>query len=184
MKRLFLLYKRNIIISSIIIVLFAWAVSATLLGLSKKDKVILIRISNDGTSIIDALNSEEELSQEKAFLRRFISLMYNYDFISFEDNINRVSHVLSDEFWLKVEKEMKDTKPTIIEKKISQTAAIEKIVRLSPGEYELTTQSTIVKSGEAQDNKLKIKVLINKVSRTIQNPWGMEVGNATEERIM
>lgn len=184
MKRLFLLYKRNIIISSLIAILLLWAISATLLGLSKKDKIILVRISNEGTSIIDVLSPEEELLQEKAFLRRFITLMYNYDFLSFEGNINKVSFILSDDLWLRTQSEMEKTKSTISEKKIFQTTAIEKVVRLTPNEYELTAQSTIVKDGTSQDHKIKLKVSIVKVPRSIQNPWGMEVTDAVEERIM
>lgn len=184
MRRLFLLYKRNIIISSTILILSLWAVSATLLGLSKKDKIVLVRISNEGTSIIDVINPEEEIVQEKAFLRRFVTLMYNYDFLSFEKNINKVSFILSDDLWIKTRSEMENTKSVIAEKKISQTAAIEKVVRIAPNEYELTTQSTLIKEGITQDHKIKLKVSITKVPRSIQNPWGMEVTNAVEERIM
>lgn len=184
MKRLFLLYKRNIILSSLVAILLCWAISATLMGLSKKDKTLLIRFTNEDVSIIDSLNRQEELLQERAFLRRFVMLMYNYDFLSFEENISKASFILSDTFWLKMQSEMKQSKTTIFEKKITQTSAIEKVVRVSPTEFEIITQTSISKEGLISDHKVKIKVSLNKTARTVQNPWGMEVSSAIEENLM
>jgi hypothetical protein len=184
LKRLLLIYKNNLIISFLIFILTAWAVSATIMGINKKDKTILIKVSNEDVSVIDNLNPQEELLQERAFLRRFILLMYNYDPLSFETNVNKASFILTDDFWRKTQSEMTQAKESIVQKKITQTSAIEKLSRISENNFELIAQTSITKDGDLVDHKIRIKISIQKTKRTLENPWGMEISNAVEERIL
>jgi hypothetical protein len=172
------------VICFLVTVLTAWAISSTVMLFQKKDKTILIKVSNDDVSVIDNLTQKEELLQERAFLRRFILLMYNYDQLSFETNVNKASFILTDDFWRKTKSEMPEAKESIEQKKITQTSAIEKLSRISQNVFEIIAQTSISKDGDIADHKIRITITINKTQRTLENPWGMEVSNAVEERIL
>ena len=188
MRRLYLLYRQNIFTAAIVTVMLSWALTSTFFAIRKNDKLILLKISAEGVSPIDAEHASEDLIQVKTFLRRYIQLMYNYDFLSFEENVNKVSFILSDSFWRKVHDGMTSTKKSIDSAKITQTSAIEKLSKLGPNSYELVVQTVISKTtGESkisQNQKFKLKVNLDEVKRSLENPWGMEVTDATEERLM
>jgi len=183
-RNFYMMKKGNIIVSFLILILVIWAGTSTFLLIQKKDKIVIIKVTEQGTALVNELSKEDELVSEKAFFRRYVGLMYNYDFLSFEDNVKKVSFMLSQEFWNKASKEMQGSKKRIYQDRISQSTALTKIIKRSETEYELLTQSTVIKGpSSAQDRSFRIKVIVARVTRSSENPWGMEIASASEDRL-
>ena len=73
--------------------------------------------------------------------------------------------------------------PIIESRKIAQVSTIEKIVKNKSDEFELTLNTNVFKNGGNEEFKILVKMKLNETQRSFENPWGIEVEYAKEDRI-
>lgn len=184
MKRLWLLYRPKIVLTGLISALFLWAVTSTAVALFKKQERLYIKISRDQVSVDDKTNSEDDRILELNFLRNFVMFVYNFDELNYLKNLNRGSYMMSDSFWTSTSKEIPKVLEVIRSQRLQQSSIIEKLVRLDTDSYDLFTVSQYQIGSEIETRKFKIRVKLQKVDRTRENPWGLEVVSADQDRIL
>ncbi len=184
MIAVFKLYKNIISSIAIIVILTIWAISSTVIAMTKSDKVLLIESSPSGVRIISADDNENRVSHEyRAFLRLYTLLVYNYDHTTFLGNIEEVRNILSRGYLDSFMEEVSKAFPIIESRKIAQVSTIEKIVKNKSDEFELTLNTNVFKNGGNEEFKILVKMKLNETQRSFENPWGIEVEYAKEDRI-
>jgi hypothetical protein len=183
MNRLWLLYRPKIILTLLIFSLLGWAITSTIIAVLKKPERLFVRISKDQISIDDKTTSDDDRILEINFLRNFVMFVYNFDELNYLKNLNRGSYLMSDQFWTKTSEEIPKVSQAIRDQKIQQTAVIEKMTKIDGDTYDLFTVNQYQRAHEIETRNYKIRVKIQTVQRTKENPWGMEVTNADQERI-
>ena len=187
MKRFYQLYRTRIVTAIALIMLGIWSLSSTAIALLKKDRIVVMKIDANGDSAV--IGEAEDSPIAEPFFRRYVQYMYNYDSNSFESNVQKCLPLLSQSFWDKMKPDYLSSIEKIKERKVMQSAAItSKIAVLGNSTYAFSTQSTVSKDlsdGKRiiEEQSYKLIMTIKKVPRTIENPFGWEVQNVTEERI-
>lgn len=187
MNRIFLLYKTEILSACAIALLSVWALSSTVIAISRNDKVVIFRINSDGES--ELIGEKNDGALAEPFIYRYVQLMYNYDSNSFESNVRKSLPYLSQEFWTKIKPDFIASIAKIKERRVVQSTAITtKVSKIDGNQYAFATQSEITKNSSdgnrtTETQMLKVLIQVKKVQRSLENPFGWEVQNVSEERI-
>lgn len=183
MKRMWIMHRNTILSFSLILSLATWALVVSVKLYSYKPQNLFIRFSGSEVSVINEPVSEDLIIFEKNFLRTFVMYTYNFDSVSYIPNLNRGSYLYSNSLWNQIHDEMIPFQKKIVENKISQSSVVEKLTKTSDTSYELVTKTIYQTADQIEERKYKIKVSTQIVARTKENPWGMEVTSADQERI-
>lgn len=188
MKRLWLLYRKDILISSIITLTIFWGLTATFWAISKSDKLIILYVKDNGDTAV--VGENPQILSVESFVRRYIQLLYNYDANSFEENVAKTRDYVSSSVWAQIAKDLKSASPMIKSKKVIQTSSlISKVSMDGPDSYAFLYATDISKdlgNGNvfSESKKLKMKIKVKSVARTLENPWGLEIEDVVEERVL
>jgi hypothetical protein len=160
--------------------IFLWALTATIYGLNKESKTVLIGVDQNGTRVIR--NQEDPLLKTEivAFLRHFSLLMYNFDQNSYLKNVGAASELMSQNLWLELEGALKDKLKTVKEYQISHSAFVEQIKRTDPSKYEVVVRGFEQRKINRVERLFKVELSLLKSERNEINPWGIEVDGLKE----
>ncbi|MFZ3229921.1 MAG: hypothetical protein WA160_06940 [Pseudobdellovibrio sp.] len=175
-------YKKEVYIALIWFFLCSWALTATVGFLRKKDQIIFVKIKSDSVDIVRDLSEQDEFLLEKIFIKRFSQFHYTYDSNNFEDNLKSSSNYMKDDLWKSIGDKIRKQKDFMGGKIIAQTAVIEKIVK-KDWKYEINLNLVAQKNTDTFMRKFKIILELQKVERTINNPFGLVVTSLNEEEL-
>jgi len=176
-------YKNEILKFVIWILLFIWCLTTSIAFIVKKDQIVFVKFSADSVEIIKDLSQEDEGYLEKIFLKRFSQLHYTYDSDNFISNISDSSNFIEPTLWSEINKKFQTNIAYFQDKQISCTSVIEKIVR-KDNFYEVVLNLVTQENSRTLKSKLKVKIELKKVPRTIKNPFGFQVVKLDESEVI
>ena len=163
--------------------LFGWALTATVMMMSMPVDPILIGIDSNGTRVISKDDDPLFKTEIVNFIRRFCSLSYNFDHLTFNQNIGAATDLMGLELWKSQKTKILTMQKKVVNEKISHSATIKQINRLGPMQFAVLLDTSRTRRMKNEDQQLAILINLAKIKRTSSNPWGMEVIELEEKEI-
>ena len=145
MKEIVIIYKMELLIFLIFLLLVSWAITSTSLALSHEDKTYLIAISGEETRAITEGEVDKVSVEVVNFIRRFVALIYNYDDRTFEENIKLAGDLMSLDLWNEQARKVERVKLKLRNKNFSHSGVILGVNRISQDRFEVPIRMSIVR---------------------------------------
>lgn len=166
---------RQIIIMALLLV---WASVATYHSIVKKDETLLFQMNGFDTRLIDA--SQHPPIEVENFFHNFVGLFYSYTSKNYEDHINRASHLVDINLLKKYSPKLNSMFDRVQKSKTNQVSFIQKISKIQDLEYEIHLNVQRFEGDFEKANNYRIRLKVEKVKRTIENPFGLIVRELEE----
>jgi hypothetical protein len=91
--------REEVLRASVIVILFSWAVTASLIALLKKDRIILIGVADESSYVISQTNEILRRKEVVSFVRGFIASYYEFTPTSHVEKISRAGDLMTAPLW-------------------------------------------------------------------------------------
>ncbi len=174
--------KKHLAMGLLVASLLVWALFSTFIALTNESETVLIGIDANGTRVISQTEDPLFKTEVVNFVRRFVSLAYNFDEVSFMDNVGSASELMTLELWNKKKHEINGLFELVKKEKISHSAVLQKIA-LKDGTYQVLIETNQMMRMANKKKLVLVQLQINKKERTPTNPWGMEIASLDEKAV-
>jgi hypothetical protein len=165
--------RKEVRIFLLIILLLSWAISASVFAIQKQDKIILLEMSPFETRVID--ESLRPAVEVENFMHHFIGLFYSYTSENFEEHMNRASVYMEIDLLKKYAPSLNKMFDRVLEKPTKQWAFITSIKRIDELFFEIDMSVHRHEEDAEKMNDYKIKIRMDKIKRSLENPFGLRV---------
>ena len=155
-----------------------WALTATIQLLLKEDKVILLQMNGLDTRVVD--KSELAPAEIENFLYNFVALFYSYGSKNYEEHMNRAANLIEMDLLKKVAPKINKMFDVVSSKPIVQTSFVERIFKIKDFDYEIDMRVQRHEDGSEKQSNYKIRMNLEKVERTLENPYGLIITRLEE----
>lgn len=163
--------------------LFAWALTASLWGWSKEEKIILIAIENGGTRLVSD-EKDKILEMEVAgFIKNFLETFYQYNSDSYSRQMGKATDLMSEELWQEKQSELARIGENLKSQAISQSIEIQSIDKVGENQFEAVILIAVKSRMSTQSVRLKIQLKVEKSKRSGQNPYPLQIDEIHETNI-
>lgn len=170
-------YREELMRWILLVALAAWAISATYVATTRKDKLVVIAVSDELSYVVQTTNIARDQKELLAFTKAALNKLYTYDEKSFSANLSSVSDLMSDDLW----QERKDEYLKLLEKlkadPLSQISKIESIEEIDANHLKATLQVTIRHKIQTTEIRVRVELEIRRRERTENNPWMFEIAS-------
>lgn len=166
-----------------ILALFLWAVTATIVAISRTEKTILIGIDDAGTRIITNNSDRLIQSELKNFLSYFINHYYSYDEKTFIGQIGISTDLMSEDLWSRNREELLGLNQRLQKTPLTQVVEIESMDLIEPGKVEVLLALNVRSRLNTQIVKLKVLMEFKARERSDKNPWPFEITEVADAKI-
>lgn len=174
------LYQDEIRKWILIISLFAWASFATYFAFQNKEKLLLVGIDDSGARLITESNDRILRNELKAFLQSFVLDYYGYNESTFGDQVEKASNLMSQELWEIQKPKLLEIKEKLQKIPLSQIPDIEAIDLIESNKVEVVLKLRILSKISEKEVKIKVRLNIEKNTRTELNPWGYQITEVSD----
>lgn len=170
-----------------------------------QEKIIIIRETKSGNYIIPIAETEEiqnsttNSSEAKQvwdskvdaeslhavnFIKRYLSLVYNFDKSSINDQLVKGTDLMSDAFFAESAMELNHLKESVIANPTNMTQSLEvvSITKISKENFDIEGLISTVKEAKDYSFNYLIEMKIKEAEKTGRNPWGLEVISVKETK--
>jgi len=159
------------------------SIAANLRVISKQGTPLIIGIDNNGTRIVTEVSDPIYKTEAVAFIQKFLFSIYNFNSENFMKRIGLSTTLMSEELWQKKRSEILNLKSKVEKDEISITGLVQKLTIDENGVYHgLVLIKEKSRMNEA-DHQIAVSIKLNKVPRTLDNPYGLEVDSYEEAPI-
>lgn len=174
------LYREEILRWSLIVVLFIWAMTSTVIALRAKDEVILIGFDETGartiTDEMDSLLKREAVQ----FLTTFVSGYLNFDHLNHKSQIGKAASLMSESLWGQEQPRLLEINQKLQKEPLTQRAEIQSIDLIGEEQFEVIVEIVVTRKGQESKAKVKFGFSLTKRERTATNPWKFEITQLQE----
>jgi hypothetical protein len=155
-----------------------WALVASFHSITKKDKTIVLQINGFDTRVVE--ESSRPPIEVENFFHNFVGLFYSYTTSNYEDHMNRASTLIK----LSLLREYSPKINSMFDKiqliATVQSSHIQKISKIGDLDYEIDLNVNRVEGDNERKNDYRLRMRVERVKRTTNNPYGLEVTNLEE----
>ena len=162
-------------------VILAWAVSATVLVLRNKQVTLLIAEDASGARLITDRNDEFLQKEELKFVRMWLHLYTNYDKATINDSVGRALDWVTQSVYEQVKPELSKTLHELEKTELVQMTDIKKIQSGDPGVYRAEVLATQFHRANQSKRFGTIDLHVRKSEPSRLNPWGLEIVELQEQ---
>lgn len=137
-------------------------------------KPTLIAIDENSTRIISDMNDPIYKTESLAFIKRFLTLTYNFDQKSFLKQFGGATGMMSEHLWNEKKEEILSLKSKIERDEISLKSEIEKIT-ISENSYFALIRVMETSRLKTKEHEIAVRLELKRSERSESNPWGLEV---------
>ena len=163
--------------------LFILAVFLNFRTIQRSKIPIIIAIDANGARVVTETVDPIYKTEAIAFIRRFFENSYNFDAGNFMRRVGLATTLMSDQLWKRKQQEILDLKAKVERDQIALKSEILKISQDDSGVYHALIEVHETNRLNQQIHQVKVAVTLNKVERTQNNPFGLEVGSYEETLI-
>lgn len=160
---------------SILCLLSLIATTAVLL----KAKPQIIAIDTNGTRFVTDQNDPVYKSEKTSFIQKFIANIYNFNSENFMKKIGVATTMMSEELWGRKRNEILDLKSRVERDDISLSSSIEKLSLEDDAYFGLISIREKNRFHE-KNHKIKVKMTLKVITRSKENPAGLEIDGYEE----
>ncbi|WP_374032911.1 hypothetical protein [Bdellovibrio bacteriovorus] len=164
-------------------VLLLWSLSATVFGLTKKDRVLLIGIGDSGARVITDREDSFLKEELQKFVLQFLDLYYVYDEKTYKDRAGKAADVFGEELWDEKKSEMLALHEKLQKTPLSQSIEVQSVDLIEPGKVEVVLKINIKSRMSAPQVNLKVLLSYQENKRSEENPWGYQITGISERMI-
>ena len=176
------IFKRNIqfllFIFTTLVCLISTAFSIK--AIQRSSSPIIIGIDLNGTRVVTESNDPIFKTEATAFIQKFLFHVYNFDSSNFMQRIGYATSIMSDDLWKRKQSEIMDLKSKVENDGISISAQIQKLTKDESGTYHAALLVHENSRMNEQVHTIEVKMKLNSVPRTQENPSGLEVDSYEE----
>lgn len=174
------LYREEMLKWALVIALFAWAITATVVAASAKNEIVLVGVSDNESYLITPENKAHEQKELVGFVRKYLSLYYSFDEKTFAQNISAAGDLMSEELWIAKQPELEKLAANLKTDPLSQHANILSLDYLEDGKYEASIELVIHRKLDRAKALVKVNLRLERRIRTSNNVWPYEVTELTD----
>ena len=175
------LHQSKLFISALITVLFLWAMVVSIKLLTTESKTLLIKIDNFQTQIL----GEGELSplpvEIENFINEFFGSFYSYNSFNYDAHIDRALVLMNRELALRFVPKLNAMSEKVKAQSINQSSYAVEISNLKNLEFEVKMRVLRKEDLRETEDDFLIKLKLERVPRTIKNPYGLELVELYED---
>ncbi len=175
--------RYKLLMGMVIALLFAWAVTATVVAFKLQPQVILVGTDENGTRLITT-QTDPMLSRERIkFIKEFLYSFYNYSSDDYEKAMNQAGGLMADSLWIEKEKELHTTLNQMKQTPLSQEVRLLDLREVADTEFEVDLGVKIQTRLQSKETKYRVDVKIGSRKRGTENPYPWEVLSVHETEI-
>lgn len=178
------IFKRNLQLFLFIgiAVLFVLSVLINFKAIKMAGDPVLIAIDGNGSRIVKQMDDPVFKTEATAFIQRFLNSVYNFDSQNFIKRIGYATSLMSEDLWKSKRSSILDLKNKVEQDEITLSGQIVKITK-DEDSYHALIEASEKSRLNIQSRKIKVLIRLKVVSRTSENPWGLEVDAYEEDLI-
>ncbi len=169
------LYREEIKHWLLIVALFLWAMSSTIVVFRNSSKTILVGMDESGARIISESTDRLLRLETKQFLKFFLDHYYTYDQVIFAEQMGLSTELMSPDLWEKEKSKLIELKAKLDKNPLSQTADIENMDLVDQNKVEAILKIKITSRMNEQIVRLKVIIEFKKQERNDKNPWNYQI---------
>jgi hypothetical protein len=175
------LYREEILRWLLMGALFFWAVTSTVWGFSRSEKLVLIAMTEHGARLVSASDDESLREESLKFLKAFVVLYLNYEPATYDANVGQAADLMSSDLWGRLKEHLLGVSQKMKAQPLSQSAVIETIDAISQTEFEVIVTLKVRQKLEESKGTLKLRISLREKPRTEGNPWRFEIVELKDE---
>lgn len=179
------IFKRNsqfiLFIATSVLCLISVAVNLRVL--SKSSRPMIIGIDANGTRIVTDQADPIYKTEAVTFIQKFLFNVYNFDSENFMKRIGLTTTMMSEDLWKTKRAEILDLKNKVERDSIRISGQIQKMTLDDSGVYHGLVLVKERSRMNEQDHLIGVSIKLKTVSRTQDNPYGLEVDSYEEAPI-
>ena len=149
-------------------------------AVSQGRKPIIIGIDGNGTRIVTEASDPIYKTEAIAFIRKFFYNAYNFNTSNFFKRIGLATTMMSENLWKKKESEILDLKSKVERDNIEISGEIVELSKEENGLYHALIKIKEKTRLNEQNHEMMVSVRLKPVTRTSDNPFGLEVDSYEE----
>lgn len=175
------LHQSRLFIISLLLVLLLWALTVSIKLITTENKTLLVRIDNFQTQIVSEGISTPLPVEIENFINEFFGFFYSYNSFNYDTHIDRALQLMNRDCALKFVPKLNAMSEKAKAKSIWQSSYAVEIVNLKDLEFEVKMRVTRREDVSESEDDFIIKLKLERVQRTAQNPYGLEVVELYED---
>ena len=141
----------------------------------QKEKLLVIETSSKGIRLVKS-DFKPQDEEKFIFLRRFFTILLNYDPKTYQDHIEKAGSLMSQSLWNKKKEEFLKTNKEVKEKNLEQQTEVLDIKEVEKNRFKVSIHFYFFIKGKIKSSgKATALVTIKETRRTRLNVWGYEV---------
>lgn len=172
--------REEVLRVALIATLAVWAVSATAIALFKKEKTVLIGVSDDASYVISQSNETLRRKEIVSFVRGFIANYYEFSPNNHAEKISRAGDAMASSLWESKRADLQRINERLKTEPLVQTPKILSIDLLDDETVEVLLQIHIAKRIESVSTNLKVTLKVRPHERSESNPWPFEISEVSD----
>jgi hypothetical protein len=172
--------REEVLRTSIIVVLFSWAVTASLIALLKQDRTILIGVADESSYVISQSNETLRRKEIVSFVRGFIASYYEFTPTNHAEKISRAGDLMAAPLWESKRAGLLSINDRLKADPLVQSAKVLSIDLIDEQSVEALIQIQINKRIESITTNLKVTLKVHQRERTESNPWPFEIAEVSD----
>jgi len=177
------MYREELLRWLLIIALSLWAIGASVLLITRKDKLVVIAVSDDTSYVVRNTNQTRERKELLSFVKLTIEKLYSFTPETFSHNLTMVSDLMSEELWALKREQFERLNQRLQKDPLTQTSKIVSVNDLGDGKIQAQIEAQIRHKLEVKTINLKVDLEIRKRQRSESNPWMYEVTGLKDETL-
>jgi hypothetical protein len=165
---------------ALIVILFLWALVATVFASVNRDKVLLVGIDDSGTRLITNQSDRLLKSELKSFLMNFFDLYYSYDEKTFLTQVGKATDLFSQDLWNQEKSKLYELNTKLQKVPLTQSFKVESIDRLEDGKIEAILLIGVKTRLAEQHVRLKVNLTYKPTERTETNTYPYTITELTD----
>ncbi len=173
-------FREELLRWGLIVALAAWALTATLALILKRERTILIGVSDDSSYLIQEVNPSVQRKELASFIKAFVSQYYSFEAATYEARLSRAGDFMSQELWQLKQSEILKMKDALSKDPLSQRASIVSIDEIGDGKLEVLLAVAVQKRLRTTQVRLTVSLKIENQKRTLENTWPYRIVEITD----
>ena len=162
----------------------SYIVVATVLLMRMRPEPILIGVDQYGTRVIRDSSDRLLKKERENFLKRFLTLLYNYDSASFEERISESGDLMSDALWSEKRDEFSKIGSQLKTEDLEQKATVSEPRELDESSYQADVELKVRRKLTESMVKLRVDLRLRQNQRNENNPYPFEVERYDEQQAL
>jgi hypothetical protein len=151
------------------------AITLNIIAIAKARRTALISIDTNGTRLVTEKSDPIFKTEAVLFIQRFTFNIYNFDNETFLKRVGLATAMMSEELWHKKKSEILSLKQKVDTDSLSLKGEVERITLDDQGVYHGLISILEHSRLSSRDHKIEFTAKLKSITRTADNPQGLEV---------